>query len=178
MRLSRLRILAPYALAGAALGCVLGWALRPSDSDMRDQARRLVPAGFSIVDIVHEPTNLLLAQREAFVVEARGTANPSDISTLTRALDGKRWRVSGVDSRPNGGQVDGRKDSLRAYITTVGDRDTAGQFTRLTVRVNRDAGGAALVIATALAGAALATVLGWFFGRRQHTKTSSTKAPR
>jgi hypothetical protein len=158
------------ALVGAVLGCALGWILRPSDAVLREQAQRLVPPGFSIVDIVHEPTDLLLAQREAFVVEARGTTNPSDTTALAQALEGNGWRVSGVESRPNGGQVDGGKDSLRAFLTTVGDRSSTGQFTRLTVRVNRDAGSAALFVATTLSGAALLSILGWYIGHRQQTK--------
>ena len=132
-----------------------------------------VPPGFSIVDIVHEPTNLLLARREAIVVEAHGTADPSDTTALAQALKGNGWRVSGVESRPNGGQVDGRNDGLRAFLTTVGDRSSTGQFTRLTVRVNRDAGGAALLVATTLGGAALLSILGSFIGHRQQAKRSS-----
>jgi hypothetical protein len=174
MRPSPVRIVILYALVGAVLGGALGWILRPTNAALREQAGRLVPPGFSIVDIVHEPTNLLLAQREAVVVEAHGTADPSDTRALAQALESNGWRVSGLESRPNGGQVEGRNDGLRAFLTTVGDRSSTGQFTRLTVRVNRDAGGAALLVATTLGGAVLFSILGWFIGNRQQAKPGSS----
>jgi hypothetical protein len=173
MRPSPVRIVLLYALVGAVLGCSLGWILRPSNAELRHQAQRLVPPGFSTVDIVHEPTNILLAQRQAVLVEARGAADPSDTTVLAQALESNGWRVSGLESRPNGGQVDGRNDGLRAFLTTVGDRSSTGQFTRLTVRVNRDPGGAARLVATTLGGAALLSILGWLIGHRQQAKRSS-----
>ncbi len=154
--------------AGALLGVAIGLVVYPSASDLRAEADGLVPAGFTTVDVVHERFDPLLGRREAVEVIAHATDQPAtDTSRLVQTLSHRGWHIDRVEPAPNGARAFGHKDSIRAYLGTVGDRDAGGAFTGFTARVDRNWTRAVLlVVASACAGVAVGALAGWTLTRR------------